>query len=86
MTIRELYEWAKQQGIEDYDIEIQYRDGGGYYDGTDDANFYDIETKHDKKIIIIQKEDKPKGMIGGGYPMKIKVKLKGSDKWVVYKR
>lgn len=53
MTIRELYEWAKQQGIEDYDIEIQYRDGGGYHYGTDDANFYDIETKHDKKIIII---------------------------------
>lgn len=53
MTIRELYEWAKQQGIEDYDIEIQYRDDGGYYDGTDDAYFYDIETKHDKKIIII---------------------------------
>ncbi len=53
MTIRELYDWAKQQGIEDYDIEIQYRDGGGYCDGTDTANFYDVEVKHDKKTIII---------------------------------
>lgn len=51
MTIRELYEWAKQQGIEDYDIE--YRDSGGYYCGTDDANFCNVEVKHDKKIIII---------------------------------
>lgn len=53
MTIRELYEWAKQQGIEDYDIEIQYRDDGGYYCGTDTTSFYNLEVSHDKKTIII---------------------------------
>ena len=31
-------------------------------------------------------EYKPKGMIGDGHPVKIRVKFKGSDKWVVYKR
>ena len=31
-------------------------------------------------------EYKPKGMIGDGCPVKIRVKFKGSDKWVVYKR
>lgn len=31
-------------------------------------------------------EYKPKGMVGDGYPIKIRVKFKGSDKWVVYKR
>ena len=31
-------------------------------------------------------EYKSKGMIGDGYPIKIRVKFKGSDKWVVYKR
>lgn len=36
MTIKELYEMAQASHIEDYDIEIQYRDSGGYYEGTDD--------------------------------------------------
>lgn len=31
-------------------------------------------------------EYKPKGMVGDGHPIKIRVKFKGSDKWVVYKR
>lgn len=31
-------------------------------------------------------EYKPKGMVGDGYPIKIRVKSKDSDKWVVYKR
>lgn len=31
-------------------------------------------------------EYKPKGMIGDGCPVKIRVKFKGSDKWVAYKR
>lgn len=37
MTIRELYEWAEQNNALDFDIEIPYRDGGGYYYGADDA-------------------------------------------------
>lgn len=31
-------------------------------------------------------EYKAKGMVGDGYPIKIRVKSKDSDKWVVYKR
>lgn len=31
-------------------------------------------------------EYKPNGMIGDGYPVKIRVKFKDSDKWVIYKR
>lgn len=37
MTVRELYEWAVANGAEDFDIEIQYRDGGGFYSGVDDC-------------------------------------------------
>lgn len=35
MTVKELYEWAVENKAEDLEIEIQYRDGGGYYCGTD---------------------------------------------------
>ena len=38
MTVKELYEWAVSQGAEDLDIEIQYRDGGGFYYGVDDCD------------------------------------------------
>ena len=38
MTIRELYEWAEANEALDLDIEIQYRDGGGYYNGCDDVD------------------------------------------------
>jgi len=42
MTVKELYEWAVSQGAENFDIEIQYRDGGGYYTGVDDCDDYAI--------------------------------------------
>ena len=35
MTIQELYEWAIEKDAEDFEIEIQYRDGGGFYCGVD---------------------------------------------------
>lgn len=37
MTVRELYEWAKERNALDLDIVVQYRDSGGYYYGCDDA-------------------------------------------------
>lgn len=37
MTVRELYEWAKSNGALELDIEIQYRDGGGFYCGVDEC-------------------------------------------------
>lgn len=35
MTVKELYEWAIENKAEDLEIEIQYRDSGGFYCGTD---------------------------------------------------
>lgn len=34
MTPKDLYKWAVKHYIQDCDIEIQYRDDGGYYDGS----------------------------------------------------
>lgn len=39
MTIKELYEMSLEKGIEDFEIEIQYRDSGGYYDYDSDIVF-----------------------------------------------
>ena len=35
MTVKEFYKWAIENKAEDLEIEIQYRDGGGFYCGTD---------------------------------------------------
>ena len=35
ITIQELYDWAVKNGVEDYMLLIQYRDGGGEYYGSD---------------------------------------------------
>ena len=34
MTIKDLYEEAVKNGREDYDIQVQYQDGGGCYSGS----------------------------------------------------
>lgn len=47
MTVRELYEWAEEHEALDYDIEIPYRDDGGYYYGCDDAEPC-IEERYNK--------------------------------------
>lgn len=43
MTIKELYEWAIENEVEYYDVQIQYRDGGGYYYGSESLYESDIE-------------------------------------------
>lgn len=43
MTIRDLYNWAVANEVEDFEIQIQYRDGGGYHSGTDSCEQSDIE-------------------------------------------
>lgn len=45
MTPKDLYEWAVKHDVQDCDIEIQYRDGGGCYCGTADARLDEIEIK-----------------------------------------
>lgn len=53
MTIRELYDWAVEQHIEDYDITVAYADGGGFYSGNRYINFCDIEINRiDKEVEI----------------------------------
>lgn len=48
MTVREFYDWAKRHDCLDYDVEIQYRDGGGYYSGTSDLREDEIEIDREK--------------------------------------
>lgn len=43
MTIKELYEWAIKNKVEDYDIKIQYRDEGRCYCDSDTLYEVDIE-------------------------------------------
>lgn len=53
MTIEELYKIAKEQHIENYDIEIQYRDGGGIYSGTDFLDSEDIKVNDTTRTVIL---------------------------------
>lgn len=46
VTIQDLYEWAVKYNAVNLDIEIQYRDSGGYYCGTTDLCASDIEIEH----------------------------------------
>ena len=55
MTVKEFYEWAKENEAEDLEIEIQYRDGGGTYCGTDVADNPTIERSEygDNKVVLL---------------------------------
>lgn len=53
MTIKELYEIAKRYHAENYDIEIQYRDGGGCYEGTDELRTDDIQINDIRRAVIL---------------------------------
>ena len=46
MTIKELYEWAVSKGIENYTVEIQYRDSEGFYNASDDLYVCDAKINH----------------------------------------
>lgn len=45
MTIRDLYEEAIRRGREEYDIRVQYQDGGGCYSGSAYASEVDWDDK-----------------------------------------
>lgn len=53
MTIQELYNFAKERNILDYEIEAQYADDGGSYYGSRTTDEYDIEIEDNVKTIII---------------------------------
>ena len=50
MTIRDLYDWAVANEVEDFEIQIQYRDGGGCYCGSDtcEQDNIEIDTIHNE--------------------------------------
>ena len=51
MTVQELYEYAKQRGLLDYEIRVQYRDDGGEYQGTDAVESVFVED--DQKALVL---------------------------------
>lgn len=51
MTIKDLYEEAVKNGREDYDIQVQYQDGGGYYSGSTYAS--EVEWDDTMKEVTI---------------------------------
>lgn len=53
MTIKELYEMAQASHIEYYDIEIQYRDSGGWYEGTEELTKEYITVNDIQKVVTL---------------------------------
>lgn len=53
MTVKEFYEWAKKNQCENYEVEIQYRDSGGCYNGTADLREDEIEIDRGKYSGIV---------------------------------
>lgn len=53
MTIQELYDWAKEKGYENFDLCCNYRDGGGWHNGYEEATLVDIEIIRDRREVII---------------------------------
>ncbi len=53
MTIKELYDFAVDYGIEDYKILIQFRDDGGDYDGKEDAEIMESRINDKGKTITL---------------------------------
>ena len=51
MTGQELIDWIINNHAEQMDIEIQYRDGGGYYYGTDTLREEEIEIRNNTIIL-----------------------------------
>ena len=52
MTILELYEYAKERNILNYNIEVQ-RDNSGDYEGTRSVRPEEIETNDDWEEIVL---------------------------------
>lgn len=51
MTVQELYEYAKQRGLLDYEIRVQYKDDGGEYLGFDEVE--SVLVEEDQKALVL---------------------------------
>ena len=76
MTIKEIYEWAKRNGVEDYEAVVKYRDGGGEYYGEDTETYSCIDEK-EKRVILGQSENftkKQRKKDSLMFPLRLKIK------------
>ena len=53
MTIKEFYEWAVAKDVEDYTLSVNYRDGGGWYEGSEEACETDFVIEEKYKEVVI---------------------------------
>ena len=53
MTIKEFYEWAVARGVEHYTLSVNYRDGGGWYSGSEEACEADFSIEEKYKEVVI---------------------------------
>lgn len=53
MTIKEFYDWAVSNGLQDYEIEIQHRSGAGWHSGRDYLNELEIEVEREQKTVVL---------------------------------
>lgn len=51
MTIKKLYEWAIENKVEGFEIEVQCRDGGLIVDGTESDLILEINV--DEGVIVL---------------------------------
>ena len=51
MTGEELIKYIQDNNLGEYEIQIQYRDSGGFYYGETDLEIHLIEFNDDTKII-----------------------------------
>lgn len=51
MTLQELYEWGKRNGLLEKEVYVQWQDGGGYYTGSSAVEETQIEVAEDRIIL-----------------------------------
>ena len=53
MTIKDLYENAVKEGVENYQLYVGFRDDGGCYYGTELVEGKYIDVRDDDKIVVV---------------------------------
>lgn len=54
MTIKEFYEWAVSKGVQDFTLCVNYRDGGGWYCGSEEVrNEADFSIDENLEEVVI---------------------------------
>lgn len=53
MTVKEFYEYCVEHGAENMTMKVQYRDGGGYYSGSDEVEAWEIDIDEQKQEVTI---------------------------------